>query len=84
VIGLGLPDVNERIQVAPMPLALIHSTGDEFVPVPEVQRVLQQAREPKRLWIVKASNHRFSNNLGEFDRRLLEAIDWIRQNAPRR
>jgi hypothetical protein len=28
-------------------------------------------------------NHRFSANLEEFDRRLLEAIAWIDAHAPR-
>lgn len=69
--------------VAPLPLGAIHSTEDEFVPVKEVEAVLHNAREPKRLWIVKATNHRFSSNLAEFDRRLVEAIDWVRQNTPR-
>lgn len=69
--------------VAPVPLAAIHSTHDEFVPVAEVERVLARAKEPKRLWIVNASNHRFSDNLDEFDRRLLDAIAWVKANAPR-
>jgi len=69
--------------VGPVPLAAIHSTRDEFVPLSEVQRVFAAAGEPKRLWIVKASNHRFSDNLQEFDRRLLEAVAWIRQTAAR-
>ena len=69
-------------RLAPLPLAAIHATHDEFVPIPEVQGVLRQALDPKRLWIVSASNHRFSDNLSEFDRRLIEAIDWVRQNQP--
>lgn len=69
--------------VAPLPLAAIHSTHDEFVPVSEVERVLKAALEPKRLWIVNASNHRFSDNLEEFDRQLLEAIAWVTAHAPR-
>ena len=64
-------------RLAPVPLAAIHSTRDEFVPVTEIQRVLASAREPKRLWIVPASDHRFSDNLAEFDRRLIEAMDWV-------
>jgi hypothetical protein len=70
-------------RVSPVPLGAIHSTQDEFVPIEEVQRVLDAAREPKKLWIVKASNHRFSDNLAEFDQRLLEAIAWINQHAAR-
>lgn len=65
-------------RVAPLPLAAIHSTKDEFVPLPEVQRILARARAPKRLWVVEASDHRFSNNLSEFDRRLLDAVAWVR------
>ena len=63
--------------VSPLPMAAIHSTQDEFVPLDEIRRVMAAAREPKQLWIVKASNHRFSDNLAEFDRRLLEAMAWV-------
>jgi fermentation-respiration switch protein FrsA (DUF1100 family) len=69
--------------VAPIPIAAIHSTHDEFTPLDHIQNVLSRAAEPKRLWIVKASDHRFSDNLPEFDQRLLEAIEWVRSNAPR-
>jgi fermentation-respiration switch protein FrsA (DUF1100 family) len=70
-------------RVAPIPLAAIHSTHDEFVPLAEVERVLTSARDPKRLWVVNASNHRFSNNLEEFDRQLLQAIAWVKEHSPR-
>ena len=66
-------------RIAPLPLAAIHSTGDEYVPLSEVEQALSCAREPKRLWTVNAANHRFSGNLEEFDRALLEAIAWIGQ-----
>ena len=66
-------------RVAPVPLAAIHSTHDEFVPMSEIQRVLSAAREPKKLWVVNAADHRFSDNLAEFDRRLLEALAWTTQ-----
>jgi hypothetical protein len=70
-------------QVSPLPLAAIHSTTDEFVPVSQIEQLMRGAKEPKKLWIVRASNHRFSDNLAEFDRRLLEAVEWVRQNQPR-
>ena len=69
-------------RVSPLPLAAIHSTRDEFVPLGEVQRVIDAAREPKRLWIVEASDHRFSNNMTELERRLLEAIAWVTSKSP--
>jgi type IV secretory pathway VirJ component len=68
-------------RVAPTPLAAIHSTQDEFVPLAEAQRIIESARDPKRLWVIKASDHRFSDNLAEFDQRLLEAIAWVRSSA---
>jgi len=70
-------------KVAPVPLAAIHSTHDEFVPLADAQRILDRASPPKRLWTVTASDHRFSSNLGDFDRCLREAIQWIGQNTPR-
>ncbi len=69
-------------KLTPVPLAAIHSTKDEFVPESEVRRMMARASEPKQLWMVNASDHRFSGNVPEFDRRLLESIEWIRQNQP--
>jgi dienelactone hydrolase len=70
-------------RVSPLPLAAIHSTRDEFVPLPEIQRVIAAAREPKRLWIIEAADHRFSDNMAELERRLLEAIAWVTSKSPR-
>jgi fermentation-respiration switch protein FrsA (DUF1100 family) len=70
-------------QVSPLPLAAIHSTHDEFVPVGEIQKVIDAAREPKRLWLVDAADHGFSNRLAEFDQRLVEALGWVRAQARR-
>lgn len=68
--------------VAPLPLALVQSTHDEFVPLADTQRIFERALTPKQLWTVEAANHRFSNNLPEFDARLMEAIEWTRRNQP--
>ena len=68
--------------IAPLPLALVQSTHDEFVPLAETRRIFDRASPPKQLWIVDASNHRFSSNLPEFDSRLMEALEWIRHNQP--
>ena len=69
-------------KIAPLPLAAIHSTNDEFVPLAEAQKIFERAGQPNRLWIVPAVDHRFSDNLPEFDDRLLEAVTWIRQHQP--
>lgn len=70
-------------RLAPIPIAAIHSTHDEYVPLAEIQSILRQAASPVRLWVVPSSDHRFSDNLAEFDRRLFESITWIQANAPR-
>jgi fermentation-respiration switch protein FrsA (DUF1100 family) len=69
--------------VAPVPLGAIHSTHDEFVPVAEVEHVLDLAKEPKKLWTIRAANHRFSDNLTELDQCVLEAITWITRTSAR-
>jgi alpha-beta hydrolase superfamily lysophospholipase len=69
-------------RLTPVPLAMIHSTRDEFVPESDVARLMARANEPKRLWTINASDHRFSGSAAEFDRRLMESIDWVRQNQP--
>jgi alpha-beta hydrolase superfamily lysophospholipase len=69
--------------VAPLPLALVQSTHDDFVPVADAQRIFAHASAPKQLWLVEAADHRFSDNLPVFEARLLEAIEWVRRNAPR-
>jgi alpha-beta hydrolase superfamily lysophospholipase len=69
-------------RVAPLPLAVIHSTRDEFVAVNEIERLLQAASAPKQLWLINASNHRFEDKLEELNQRLLEAIAWVIQHTP--
>lgn len=64
-------------KASPIPIAAIHSSRDEFVPLTDIQRVIAAAQEPKRLWIVDATDHRFSHNTIECDRRVFEAINWI-------
>jgi hypothetical protein len=52
------------------------------VPLAEIERVLKRAKDPKRLWVIEASDHRFSDNERELDRQLLEAIQWVKAQAP--
>ena len=40
------------------------------------------ARQPKKLWMVAAQDHGFSDNLAQLDRSLLDAIGWILRGAP--
>jgi alpha-beta hydrolase superfamily lysophospholipase len=64
-------------RLAPLPLALIHSTHDEYAPQEEARRVFEKAQAPKRIWVIDAQNHRFSGKWDEYSQRLLEALDWV-------
>jgi dienelactone hydrolase len=64
-------------KIGPIPLAEIHSTHDEFLPLDQAKALFARAKEPKRMWVIEAANHRFSNNRPELDRRMIEALAWI-------
>jgi alpha-beta hydrolase superfamily lysophospholipase len=70
-------------RLAPVPLGVINSTHDEYVPAGEVDLIMAAAGNPKRLWMIDAADHRFSNKPVELAQCLAEALDWVRQNAPR-
>ena len=63
--------------VAPLPLAFVRSSHDEFVPGTESDRLMATARGPSKAWTVSAGDHRFSDNLTALDRVTVEAFDWI-------
>ncbi len=65
-------------KMSPLPLAAIHSTHDEFAPLSKVREMMDQAQDPKKLWVIDAPNHRFSGHEDELTQRLLEAIEWVR------
>jgi hypothetical protein len=65
-------------RVCPVPLAEIHSTHDEFVSLDLARKILTLAGEPKRMWVIEAANHRFSDNRIELDLRMTEALEWIK------
>ena len=64
-------------RLAPLPLALVHSLHDEYAPSSDADLIVHAAKGPARLWSINATNHRFSGNIAEFDRRLIEAIEWV-------
>src|SRR5262245_18196732 len=63
--------------VAPIPLVAIHATHDEFTSVERLKAVMDRAREPKRLRLLDARDHRFSDNQEGLQKELVAAISWI-------
>jgi pimeloyl-ACP methyl ester carboxylesterase len=64
------------------PLAAIHATHDEFVPVDEVKRLMALPGGPKKLVILDAADHRFSDKQPELQKAVLEALDWMKNPKP--
>ena len=76
----GFSVTNIISAVSPAPLAEIHSTHDEFLPLDKAKAMFSLAGNPKKMWVIEASNHRFSDNRPELYRCILEALQWIRSN----
>jgi fermentation-respiration switch protein FrsA (DUF1100 family) len=68
-------------KISPLPLFMIQSTSDEYVPMDVAQRIFQAAHEPRRFRAVSASDHRFGGNQQELFTVLQEALQWIRQQS---
>lgn len=64
--------------VSPVPLWMIQSTKDEYVKEADFRLFEQQARPPKRLVLIDASNHRFTDRLAQLRQQVLAGLEWIR------
>lgn len=63
--------------VSPLPLAMIQSTHDEYVPEADYRRFEKMAAAPSRLVLIEAKNHRFTDKLPELQTQFLDALAWI-------
>ncbi|MFL6280912.1 MAG: alpha/beta hydrolase family protein [Vicinamibacterales bacterium] len=70
--------------VSPVPLCMIQSTRDEYVPQSEWQRLLATAREPKKQILIDASNHRFTDKRPELSAAYQAGLAWIAQSVQRK
>ena len=67
--------------VAPVPLWMIQSTKDEYVREADYRAFEATARQPKRLVLIPASNHRFTDRLPELRAQFLAGLAWIRSQG---
>jgi len=63
--------------VAPLPLVMIQSAKDEYVPEADYRMMERAARDPKQLRLIDAANHRFTDKLPELRRVYGEALAWV-------
>jgi alpha-beta hydrolase superfamily lysophospholipase len=64
-------------KVAPIPLWMLQSTSDEYVPEADYRRFERLATEPKRLVLIDAKNHRFTDKLPELKAQVRAGLVWI-------
>lgn len=63
--------------VSPLPIVMIQSTKDEYVPEAEYRLLEATAQAPKKLVLIDARNHRFGGRHAELRRHVLDALEWI-------
>ncbi len=66
-------------RVAPLPLAVIASTHDEYVSPAMTQKLYAAAGEPKRIIVIDASDHKYGGKTDEFFAALRDSLKWIQQ-----
>lgn len=71
------PSLPYLAKVSPLPLVMIHATGDEYTPPQAARKMFESAREPKRFSLVPARNHHFDGGQDEFFRALREGLEWM-------
>jgi type IV secretory pathway VirJ component len=65
-------------RVGPVPLCMIQSKNDEYVPPSDYERFRARAVQPSRLVLIDASNHRFTDRRPELSRAFADGLAWIR------
>ena len=63
--------------VSPLPLAMIQSSTDEYTTDADRAQLLAAAKSPKKMIMIDAANHRFTDKLPELRTQLLDAITWV-------
>jgi len=66
-------------RISPRHLLLVHCEGDEVVPVHISQRLYDEAREPKTLWLLPGGDHEFAQHDPATDARVFE---WFKMARP--
>jgi dienelactone hydrolase len=67
--------------VSPLPLVMIQSKKDEYVPEADYRAFEKAAHEPSRLVLIDASNHRFTDRIPDLRKAYADALDWIRAKS---
>ncbi len=67
--------------IAPIPLLMIQSRNDEFVPERDFRMFEQIPSSPKQLVLIDASNHRFTDRRPELKTQIRAGLVWLEQSG---
>jgi len=71
-------------KLTPIPLMVIQSTHDDFVPLATAQEIFGRAQEPKQIAFIEARDHRFEGERPAFWQALDRALAWFEELATKR
>ena len=69
-------------RVSPVPLYMIQSRRDEYVPRADYEKFAAIAKEPAKQILIDASNHRFTDRRDDLRRAIADGLRWIREQRP--
>ncbi|HMC75893.1 MAG TPA: AcvB/VirJ family lysyl-phosphatidylglycerol hydrolase [Vicinamibacterales bacterium] len=64
-------------RVSPVPLWMIQSRTDEYVPPADYERLRTFAKPPAQLVLIDAANHRFTDRRPDLSRAVAAGLQWI-------
>ncbi len=66
-------------KIAPLPVFVIQSSGDQFIPNEEAEALFVTTKRPKHFALIHANNHSFASNRAGFFDALQQGMQWIKR-----
>ncbi len=71
-------------KIAPLPIFVIQSSGDQFIPNEEAEALFVETKHPKHFALIHANNHSFESNRDGFIEALQRGMQWIKRHDAHR
>ena len=69
-------------RLAPLPVAVVQSTGDDYLPADKARALFGPDTPARRLVAVEARNHTFDGARDRLYQEMESSLEWIRSQAP--
>ena len=67
-------------KIAPLPVFVIQSSNDQFIPTEEAEALFVTTKRPKHFALIHANNHSFESNRDGFFAALRQGMEWIKRH----